>query len=72
MSQAEYHPLKFKCFNCGKQSIYPKYLKKGEEKNDVEYVIKRCLTCGANNKVPIPKNYLIGQTSTVLRGLKDE
>ena len=64
------HPLKFDCYKCGKESVYPNYLKEGKEGEGVRSVVKRCLSCGAENTIELPEGWVAERTGSVLRGFK--
>ena len=72
MSDQATHPLKFRCFNCKKQSSYPNYLKEGESASEVKSVIKRCLTCGMENDIDLPEGWEATNIDNVLRGYKKD
>ena len=72
MSEKTPQALKFNCYKCGKQSTYPNYLTEGKDSEGVSSVIKRCTTCGAENKVELPEGWITDRPDSVLRGLEKE
>ncbi|MEZ4932087.1 MAG: hypothetical protein R2788_08220 [Saprospiraceae bacterium] len=63
------YPLIFNCHKCKKESSYPNLMKEGAEKDGATTVIKRCTTCGEENKVELPEGWVGIRTDTLLRGL---
>jgi len=72
MSEPTTFPLVFKCSNCKKQSSYPNLLQKGTEDKGATIVVKRCITCGQENKVELPKGWIGIRSDEVMRGMKDD
>lgn len=72
MADQNSYPLRFNCYKCGRESYYPNYLMEETDDNSVKFVVKRCTTCGAENKVEIPIGWSAQRLSTVLRGINNE
>lgn len=69
MSDQTAYPLEFDCYKCGKQSSYPNLMKEGDEKDGAKTVVKRCTTCGAENKIALPDGWIGIRSDSVTRGL---
>ena len=68
MPDKETYPLIFNCHSCLSESSYPNYLKGVDDPEELTAVVKRCLVCGLENKIDIPKGYKADELSTILRG----
>ncbi len=63
------YPLAFDCYKCKHRSQYPNYLNPDHEADaEPEYVIKRCLNCGSENRVSIPPGFKSNVKTEIQRG----
>ncbi len=72
MANETKYPLEFDCYKCGKTSHYPKHLKEGNAQQGAVELLKRCMTCGKENKVQVPEGYYAERNSSILRGSKND
>lgn len=70
MTNQETHPIEFDCHNCKKRSSYPNEMKEGDTTTGAKTVVKRCTTCGIENKIELPDGWVAGRNDAVLRGYK--
>lgn len=70
MAKQESQPIIFTCYNCKNKSKYPNEMTEGDTTTGAKTLIKRCTTCGAENKIELPDGWIAKRSDTVLRGDK--
>ncbi len=65
---SEPQSVDFDCQKCGKNNIYPASAIPGTAKDGATSIIKKCTSCGADNTITLPENFIFPNDSDIYRG----
>lgn len=67
-SAPEAQPVEFECRKCGNLNAYPASAVPGSPEDGATSILKKCTSCGEDNKVTLPDNFIFPRDAEIFRG----